>query len=171
MLHRRCRLWMDCLINCVIIIPAKLCNQRKKLSHDVELNNKGILHFTFTLLLRALSTALLAAFFFWIYRCLKTVGGCSPLSLMPSIAFHASRFSPTALATSSVHHPWFLLLVVTPFPDILPHSSSATPNECTLVLPPFNLLFLFPSPRLAHHTSSLPSPYTLPSSHPCTSTT
>ena len=40
MLHRRCRLWM----NCVIVIPAKLCNQRQFFSHDVELNNKGILH-------------------------------------------------------------------------------------------------------------------------------
>ena len=40
---------MDCLLkNCVIIIPAKLCNQRKIFSHDVELNNKGILYFTFT---------------------------------------------------------------------------------------------------------------------------
>ena len=46
MLHRRCRLWMDCLKNCVIIIPAKLCNQRKNFSHDVELNIKGILHYT-----------------------------------------------------------------------------------------------------------------------------
>ena len=44
MLHRRCRLWMDCLKNCVIIIPAKLCNQRQCFSHDVELNNEGILH-------------------------------------------------------------------------------------------------------------------------------
>ena len=45
-------LWMDCLKNCVIIIPAKLCNQRKIFSHDVELNNKGILqiyiYITFT---------------------------------------------------------------------------------------------------------------------------
>ena len=32
----------------VIIIPAKLCNQRKNFSHDVELNNKGILHLHFT---------------------------------------------------------------------------------------------------------------------------
>ena len=38
---------MDCLKNCVIIIPAKLCNQRKNFSHDVELDNNGILHFTF----------------------------------------------------------------------------------------------------------------------------
>ena len=29
--------------SCVIIIPAKLCNQRQFFSHDVELNNKGIL--------------------------------------------------------------------------------------------------------------------------------
>ena len=38
---------MDCLKNCVIIIPAKLCNfnQRQFLSHDVDLNNKGILHY------------------------------------------------------------------------------------------------------------------------------
>ena len=36
MLHRRCRLWMNCLKNCVIIIPAKLCNQRQFFSHDVE---------------------------------------------------------------------------------------------------------------------------------------
>ena len=32
------------LKNCVIIIPAKLCNQRKKFSHDVEVYNKVILH-------------------------------------------------------------------------------------------------------------------------------
>ena len=44
MLHRRCRLWMDCLENCVIVILAKLCNQRQFFSHDVELNNKDILH-------------------------------------------------------------------------------------------------------------------------------
>ena len=43
-LHRRCRLWMDCLTNCVIIIPAKLCNQGKHFFQDIELNNKGILH-------------------------------------------------------------------------------------------------------------------------------
>ena len=72
-------------------------------------------------------TALLAAFFFWPYMCFKLVGGCSPLSLMHSIICHASRFSPTTFATSSVHHPWFLLLGVLPFPDVLPHSSSATP--------------------------------------------
>ena len=35
---------MDCLKNCVSIIPAKLCNQRKKFYHYVELKNKGILH-------------------------------------------------------------------------------------------------------------------------------
>ena len=29
---------------------SKLCNQRQFFSHDVELNNKGILHFTFTYL-------------------------------------------------------------------------------------------------------------------------
>ena len=47
---------MDCLKNCVIIIPAKLCNQRNFFSHDVELNNKGILqlHFTFILILLGL---------------------------------------------------------------------------------------------------------------------
>ena len=28
-------------------VPAKLCNQRKLFSHDVEMNNKGILHFIF----------------------------------------------------------------------------------------------------------------------------
>ena len=75
---------------------------------------------------------LLAAFFFWPYRCFKLVGGCSPLSLMHSIIFHASRFSPTAFATSSVHHPWFLLLGVPPFPDVLPHSSSANPTNASL---------------------------------------
>ena len=36
MLHRGCRLWT----NCVIIIPAKLCNQRQFFSHNVQLNNK-----------------------------------------------------------------------------------------------------------------------------------
>ena len=34
--------------NCVIIIPAKLCNQIKLFSHDVELNNIGIFTFTST---------------------------------------------------------------------------------------------------------------------------
>ena len=38
---------MVCLANCVIIITAKLCIQRLFFSHDVELNNKGIFHFTF----------------------------------------------------------------------------------------------------------------------------
>ena len=42
---------MDCLKNCVIIIPAKICNQRQFFSHDLELNNKGILHFTLHLYL------------------------------------------------------------------------------------------------------------------------
>ena len=40
---------MDCLENCVAIIiyyvPAKLCDQRIIFSHDVEMNNKGILHY------------------------------------------------------------------------------------------------------------------------------
>ena len=44
MLNRRCRLWM----NCVIIILAKLCNQRQFFYHDVELNNQDLFHFTFT---------------------------------------------------------------------------------------------------------------------------
>ena len=39
---------MDCLKNCVIIIiyyvPAKLYNQIKKLSRDVEMNNKNNFH-------------------------------------------------------------------------------------------------------------------------------
>ena len=38
---------MDCLKNCVIIIPAKLCNQRQFFAHDVELNNKGVLHYIY----------------------------------------------------------------------------------------------------------------------------
>ena len=38
---------MDCLKNCVIIIAAKLCNQRQFFSHDVELNNYGILHYIY----------------------------------------------------------------------------------------------------------------------------
>ena len=42
---------MACLKNYVIIsiyyVPAKLYNQRTIFSHDVEMNNKGILHFTY----------------------------------------------------------------------------------------------------------------------------
>ena len=94
--------------------------------------SSSFLYSSSSILLRGLSTALLAAFFFRPYRCLKPVGGCSPLSLKPSIIFHASRFSPTAYATSSVHHPWFLFLRVPPFPDVLPHSSSATPTNASL---------------------------------------
>ena len=85
-----------------------------------------------SILLRALSTALLAAFFFWPYRCFKLVGSCSPLILMQSIIFHAFCFSPTAFATSSVHHPWFLLQGVPPFRDVLPNNSSATPTNTSL---------------------------------------
>ena len=51
---------------------------------------------------------------------------------MPSIIVHASRFSPTAFATSSVHHHWFLHLGVPHFPDDLPHSSSAIPRNASL---------------------------------------
>ena len=40
---------MDCLKNCFIIIiyyvPAKLRNQRNNFSRNVEMNNKGIIHF------------------------------------------------------------------------------------------------------------------------------
>ena len=52
-LHRRCRFqdcYMDglsCLIISMYYVPAKLYNQRKEISHDVEMNNKGILHFIF----------------------------------------------------------------------------------------------------------------------------
>ena len=76
----------------------------------------------------------------WPYRCLKPVDCSSPLS--PNAFYHLPCFPllPTAFATSSVHHPWFLLLGV-------------------------------PSPRLAPHTYSLPSPCTPPSYHPCTSST
>ena len=49
-----------------------------------------------------------------------------------SIIFHLLASSPTAFATSSVHHSWFLLLGVPPFPDVLPHSSSATPTNASL---------------------------------------
>ena len=72
-------------------------------------------------------------FFFWTNMyVLKLVDGCSHLSLMPSIICHASRFSTTAFATSSVPHPWFLFLGVPPFPDVLSHSSSATPMNASL---------------------------------------
>ena len=60
------------------------------------------------------------------------LGGCSPLSKTPSIIFHASRFSPTVFATSSVHRPWFLLLGVPPFPGVLSHSSSESPTNASL---------------------------------------
>ena len=50
MLHRRCRFqdfygWIVLIIIITYYVPAKLCNQRKTFSHDVEINNKGILHF------------------------------------------------------------------------------------------------------------------------------
>ena len=51
---------------------------------------------------------------------------------MHSIISDAFPFSPTGFATSSVHHPWFLLLGVPPFPDVLPHNSSATPTNASL---------------------------------------
>ena len=65
-----------------------------------------------------------------VYRCLKPVGRCSR-PLKASIIFCASRFSLTAFATSSVHHPWFLLLGVPSFPNVLPHSSPATPTNAS----------------------------------------
>ena len=38
---------MDCLKNNLLsLYTTKLCNQRKMFSHDVETNNKGILHLT-----------------------------------------------------------------------------------------------------------------------------
>ena len=44
---------MDCLKNCVIIryilCTNKTVFKRKKFYHNVEMNNKGILHFTFFL--------------------------------------------------------------------------------------------------------------------------
>ena len=41
---------MDCLNYhyTVYYVLAKLCNQMKIFSHDVEMNNKDILHFTLT---------------------------------------------------------------------------------------------------------------------------
>ena len=51
-----------------------------------------------SILTRALSTALLAAFFFWPYRCLKPVGGSSPVS---HAFYHhppCFRFSPLPLS-------------------------------------------------------------------------
>ena len=51
---------------------------------------------------------------------------------MHSIISHAFRFSPTAFATSSVHHHWFLLFGVLPFPEVLPHNSPATPPNASL---------------------------------------
>ena len=118
-----------------------------------------------SILLRAQSTALLAAFLFWPYRCTKPMGGSSPLSLKPSIIFHASRFSPTAFATSSVHHSWFLLLGVPhPPPPTFYHTAPPPPQRmhpCTASFHPP----LFPSPRLAPHTSFLPSRCILPSLH------
>ena len=36
-------------INIDIMYRQQLCNQRRIFSHIIEMNNKGILHFTFTL--------------------------------------------------------------------------------------------------------------------------
>ena len=52
MLHRRCRFqdlygWIVLIIIIIYYVPAKLCNQRKMFSYDVEMNNKGIFSFTF----------------------------------------------------------------------------------------------------------------------------
>ena len=48
-LHRRCRFqdlygWIVLRIIIIYHVPAKLCKQRDIFSHDVEMNNKGILH-------------------------------------------------------------------------------------------------------------------------------
>ena len=114
-----------------------------------------------SIIIRALSTALLAAFLFWPYMCLKPVGGSSPLSLKPPSL--RQLFRPPSLVSdyrctsfprrSTTHH-------TAPPPPHRIHPCIASTH------PP-----LFTSPRLAPHTSSLPSPYTLPSSHPCTSIT
>ena len=37
---------LACVIISMYYVPEKLYNQRKNFSHDVEMNNKGILHFT-----------------------------------------------------------------------------------------------------------------------------
>ena len=83
-----------------------------------------------SILLRAMYTALLAAFFFWPLMC---AGGW----LLPSISnsfYHLPCFPllPTAFTTSSIHHPWFLFLGVHIFPDVLQHSSPATPANASL---------------------------------------
>ena len=57
----------------------------------------------------------------------------------------------------------------TSFPPTFCHTVPQPPQRMhptSSIHPP-----LFPSPRIGPHTSSLPSPCTLPSSHPCTSTT
>ena len=63
MLHGRCRFqdfygWIVLRIIIIYYVPAKLCNQRNIFSHDVELNNKGILHFTFFFTCQPLSRRL-----------------------------------------------------------------------------------------------------------------
>ena len=45
-------------MNCVIIIPAKLCNQRQFFSHDAELNNKDLLHYILHLVMVKLGLGL-----------------------------------------------------------------------------------------------------------------
>ena len=36
-----------CRYHYILCLPAKLCNQRKCFSHDVEMNNKGILDYIY----------------------------------------------------------------------------------------------------------------------------
>ena len=67
------------ILSSIIFLPPS--------SSSIQYNSSSIL-------LHALSTALLTAFFLWPYRCITPrVGGCSPRSLMPSIILHVSRFS------------------------------------------------------------------------------
>ena len=105
----------------------------------------------------------LAAFFVLPYRCLKLVGGCSSLSLMPNSSSYmhpASSPLPSLPLPSTILGFCFSVYLLSPtFCHTVP-SPLQWIHRCTASSQPP----LFPSPRLALHTSSLHFLCTLPSS-------
>ena len=53
-------------------------------------------------------------------------------TLYPWSSLSSSKPPPTAFTASSVHHSWFLSLDYAPFPDVLPHRTSAIPLNTSL---------------------------------------
>ena len=101
----------------------------------VQPSSSSCQYISSSILLPATSTALLDAFLFWPYMCIKPVG------LLPSVSnvfYHLPCFPllPTAFATSSVHHYWFLF---TSFPRRSTTQLPRHPNECIVALLPFTL--------------------------------